>query len=82
MTNLENIGIAGVGLYIPQPRMTASQISQATGGVWSEQAVVEKLGIRSKPVPGPEDGTQEMGARAALDALDQSGVDPKDIDVI
>ncbi|MDR1387628.1 MAG: 3-oxoacyl-ACP synthase, partial [Propionibacteriaceae bacterium] len=39
-------------------------------------------GIRSKPVPGPEDGTQEMGARAALDALDQSGVDPKDIDVI
>ncbi|MDR1213786.1 MAG: 3-oxoacyl-ACP synthase [Propionibacteriaceae bacterium] len=82
MTTRENIGIAGVGLYIPQPRMTAGQISEATGGVWSEQAVIEKLGIRSKPVPGPDDGTQEMGAKAALDALATSGVDPKEIDVI
>ncbi|MDR1264780.1 MAG: 3-oxoacyl-ACP synthase [Propionibacteriaceae bacterium] len=82
MTKLENIGIAGVGLYLPQPRMTAGQISEATGGVWSEQAVIDKLGIRSKPLPGPGDGTQEMGAKAALDALATSGVDPKSIDVI
>jgi 3-oxoacyl-[acyl-carrier-protein] synthase-3 len=62
--------------------MTAKDISEATGGVWSEQAVIEKLGILSKPVPGPGDGTQEMGARAALDCLKNTGVDPKEIDLI
>ncbi|MDR1428712.1 MAG: hypothetical protein LBI85_00350, partial [Spirochaetaceae bacterium] len=62
--------------------MTAREISAATGGVWSEQAVIEKLGIISKPVPGPDDGTQEMGARAALDCLKRTGVNPGEIDLI
>lgn len=78
----ENVGIAGYGLYIPETYMTAAEIADATGGVWAEQAVREKLGIVRKPVPGPNDGTQEMGARAAQDAIDRSGIDPKDIDVI
>ncbi|MDR0848992.1 MAG: 3-oxoacyl-ACP synthase [Propionibacteriaceae bacterium] len=78
----ENIGIVGYGLYIPETRMSAAQISEATNGVWSEDAVKNKLGIISKPIPGPEDGTQEMGARASLDALKRTGVNPKDIDVI
>jgi 3-oxoacyl-[acyl-carrier-protein] synthase-3 len=50
--------------------------------VWSEEAVIEKLGIVSKPIPGPDDGTQEMGVRAALDCLKNTGVDPKEIDLI
>ena len=78
----QNVGIVGYGLYLPENRMSAAEISEATGGVWSEQAVIDKLGIISKPIPGPDDGTQEMGARAALDALKRTGVDPKDIDVI
>ncbi|MDR1513392.1 MAG: 3-oxoacyl-ACP synthase [Propionibacteriaceae bacterium] len=82
MDRSENVGIVGYGLYIPETRVSAKDISDATNGVWSEQAVIDKLGIVSKPVPGPDDGTQEMGARAALDALARTGVDPKDIDVI
>ena len=78
----ENIGILGYGLYLPDTYMSARDISLATGGVWSEEAVIAKLGIVRKPVPGPDDGTQEMGARAALDALARTGVDPLDIDVI
>jgi 3-oxoacyl-[acyl-carrier-protein] synthase-3 len=34
------------------------------------------------PQEMPKDGTQEMGALAALDALKNTGIDPKDIDVI
>jgi 3-oxoacyl-[acyl-carrier-protein] synthase-3 len=79
---MDHAGIVGTGIYIPKTKMTAAEISKATGGVWSEEAVIEKLGIISKPVPGPEDGTQEMGARAALDCLKNTGVDPKEIDVI
>lgn len=82
--NKVNVGIVGTGIYLPQGRMTARDISDATKGVWSEQAVIDKLGIREKVVPSnqKEDGTQEMGALAALDAIKNTGINPLEIDVI
>lgn len=79
---MANVGIVGTGIYIPETYITGEEIAEKTGGVWAKEAVVEKLGIRKKPVPGEKDGTQEMGALAALDALKNTGVDPLDIDVI
>ncbi|PKK93251.1 MAG: hypothetical protein CVV61_05595 [Tenericutes bacterium HGW-Tenericutes-6] len=82
--NQTTVGIVGTGIYLPKGRMSAHEIAKATQGVWSEQAVIDKLGIREKVVPGelPTDGTQEMGALAALDAITRTKIDPKDIDVI
>jgi 3-oxoacyl-[acyl-carrier-protein] synthase-3 len=82
--NQVNVGIVGTGIYLPKGRMSAKAISDATQGIWSEQAVIDKLGIREKVVPGDtaSDGTQEMGALAALDALRNTGMDPLSIDVI
>lgn len=77
-----NVGIVGTGIYIPETYMTAKEISEATGGNWTEEAVVKKLGVVKKSIPGDGDGTQEMGARAALDVLSSTGIDPMDIDVI
>lgn len=79
---VENIGVIGIGTYIPSTFMDAAQISEATGGKWSEEAVRTKLGINKKPVPGENDGTQEMGAIAAKKAIENAGIDPKEIDVI
>jgi len=76
------VGIVGTGIYLPKGRMTAKEISEKTAGTWSEEAVVEKLGIREKTIPGELDGTQEMGVYAALDALKNTGLDPLNIDVI
>lgn len=76
------IGILGTGIYIPEGRITAAEVSRATGGAWTEEAIIHKLGFRQKAIPGPDDGTQEMGARAALDALRNTGVDPREIDLI
>ena len=77
-----NVGIVGVGTYLPNKIMTAKEISDATNGVWSEDAVKLKLGINQKCIPGEDDGTQEMGVRAAKACLENTGVDPKEIDVI
>ncbi len=78
------VGIVGTGIYLPKGRMTAREISKATKGTWSEQAVIDKLGIREKTIPSQSlsDGTQEMGALAALDALKNTGMNPLDINVI
>jgi 3-oxoacyl-[acyl-carrier-protein] synthase III len=78
----ENIGILGIGVYLPSTTMSAAEIAAATNGVWSEDAVREKLGINRKTIPGPHDGTQEMGALAALEAIKDANIDPKTIDVI
>ena len=84
MMTIPNVGIIGVGVYLPEKRMTAKEVSEATGGNWSEEAVVKKLGIVEKVVPfdDVEDGTQEMGAKAALDCLKNAGIDPLEIDGI
>ncbi|MGB4587750.1 MAG: 3-oxoacyl-ACP synthase [Clostridiaceae bacterium] len=79
---MTNVGIVGTGIYIPETFITGKEISDKTQGVWSEEAVIDKLGIRKKPIPGLLDGTQEMGALAALDALKNTGTNPLDIDVI
>lgn len=80
----DHVGIVGTGIYLPKERMTAKEISEKTNGVWTEEAVIEKLGIKTKVVPSSSlsDGTQEMGALAALDALKNTGINPLDIDVI
>lgn len=84
MEKAQNVGIVGVGIYLPKQKMTAKEISDATGGNWSEDAVINKLGIVEKFIASDEpcDGTQEMGALAALDCLENTGVDPLDIDAI
>jgi len=78
------VGIVGVGIYLPKEKMTAAEISIATGGNWSEEAVRDKLGILEKFIPSGEpcDGTQEMGALAALDCLKNTGANPMEIDAI
>lgn len=80
--NAKHVGVLSYGLYLPDQYMTAGEIAAATNGVWAEEAVINKLGIVRKPVPGPKDGTQEMGVLAAEDALRRGNVSPEDIDVI
>jgi 3-oxoacyl-[acyl-carrier-protein] synthase-3 len=77
-----NVGIVGTGIYIPKGLVTAKEISNGTNGVWAEEAVYNKLGIKTKSVPGTNDGTQEMGVFAGLDAIKNTGINPEDIDVI
>lgn len=79
---MTNVGVVGVGLYLPDKTMSAGEISEATNGVWAEEAVREKLGINQIYIAGDHEGTQEMGALAALDLFEQYDIEPKDIDVI
>lgn len=77
-----HVGIVGFGIYLPENILTSKKVSEMTGGAWSEEAVIEKLGFVKKTVPGEADGTQEMGVKAALDCLKNTGVNPKEIDLI
>lgn len=80
--NKNQVGVVSYGMYIPKTFMSAKEIADASKGIWTEENVINKLGIVRKPVPGPNDGTQQMAVWAAQDALKRGNVDPKDIDVI
>jgi 3-oxoacyl-[acyl-carrier-protein] synthase-3 len=74
------VGLESWGTYIPEERHTAEHISEETG--IPEDILIEKFGLTSKSVPGPEDHTVAMGAEASFQALERANLDPEDLDVI
>lgn len=77
-----HVGIVGVGVYLPDNRMSAEEISAQTKGNWEAWAIKDKLGIEEKVVPGDNDGTQAMGVAAAKEAIASAEIDPAEIDVV
>lgn len=82
MASAPPIGILAHGLYLPAGQMSAADVAAKTGGRWTAEAVEQKLGFHQKPIPGADDGTQEMAVRASLDALARAEVTPSEIDLI
>ena len=80
MTTETAVGIVSVGTYSPESYLTAEQIAAASG--LPEWVVRQKLGIERKYVAGPDDHTNEMGIKAALDCLAQTDITPQEIDVV
>lgn len=75
-----DIGIKGIGSYIPKKRMTAAEIAEETG--IPEQVIAEKFGVRTKPIPQEHETTAYMGLEAAKKALQQADIDPLSIDLV
>lgn len=76
------VGIVGTGLYIPDNYWTSEYCAKLTEGRWTAANIESKLGFRRKPVARDWEGTQFMGAQAALDCLKSTGFDPLQIDAI
>jgi len=72
--------LGGLGIYLPTLRMSSSEIAAASG--LPEWVVRDKLGIRQKPVPGPQDHPARMGGWAAGRALDDAKLLASDVDVV
>lgn len=74
------VRLLSTGICVPEGRMTSADIAQASG--IPREIVETKLGIKEKPVPGPDDHPCAMGARAARQALERAGIDPGEIDLV
>lgn len=77
---MTEIGIVSTGLYIPETYMTGREIAARSG--IPVDVVENKMGILRKPIPGPDDHTCEMGIKAAKQAIERAGIDPKNIDLV
>ncbi|MGE7840215.1 3-oxoacyl-ACP synthase [Lysinibacillus sp. NPDC093712] len=74
------VGIVSTGIYIPQTKMTSSEIAHLSS--IPEHIIRQKMGIYEKPIPGEQDHTVQMGIWAAQEALQKAGIEPKTIDVV
>ena len=80
MVKVLQIGIVSTGLYLPEEYLTGREIAEKAG--IPTNVVEEKMGIKKKYVPGPDDHTCEMGIIAAKQAIERAGINPLEIDVV
>ncbi|MRH43650.1 3-oxoacyl-ACP synthase [Aquibacillus halophilus] len=75
-----NVGIRSTGIYIPNQKMTSKELAEQSG--LPIEVIEQKMGIKEKPLPGPDDHTCAMGVEAAKEAIDRAGINPTDIDLV
>lgn len=75
-----NAVITGTGSYCPEKEMTNSELEKTldTNDEW----IVSRTGIKSRHIAQPHETTSYMASKAALDAVNSSGFDVDDIDLI
>jgi 3-oxoacyl-[acyl-carrier-protein] synthase-3 len=72
--------ILSVAGEVPATRVTTTELAERLGV--SEDWIVSRTGIRSRPVAGAEERLSEFAARAGSAALSRAGVDAADIDLV
>jgi len=74
------VGLESWGIYLPKQKHTSDYISQETG--IPKDILEDKFGLKSKSVPGPDDHTVAMGAKASFQALERANITANDLDLI
>ena len=75
-----HIGIAGIGVFLPDTYTTAADLAQASGV--PEDVIAKKFGVNRKPVAGPDNTTSDMGYKAAVEALGDAGLEARELDLV
>jgi 3-oxoacyl-[acyl-carrier-protein] synthase-3 len=75
-----NIGIAGVGIYVPEKIETAADLVEATG--IPEHILQTKMGIVQRHIATEKDSVSYMASEAAKQAIAMAGIDPAEIGMV
>ncbi len=77
---MKTVGLVAIGTYFPSTIETAADVARRTD--IPEHVLREKMGIRQRHIAEPDDSVTNMASHAAVNALRDSGIDPKDIDMV
>jgi 3-oxoacyl-[acyl-carrier-protein] synthase-3 len=72
--------VIGTGGYLPEEVRTNEHISQTVDT--SDSWIYERTGIKSRRIAGPDETASSMAEIAARQAIEASGCDPEEIDLI
>lgn len=72
--------IVGTGSYLPKTVLTSTELGEQLGV--GEQWILDKTGIEERRIAAGDETTSDLAALAALNAIEDAGITPADVDVI
>ena len=77
---MEHVGIIGIGTYFPSAIESAADLASITD--IPEHILREKMGINQRHIASESDTITAMASFASQKAIDEAGIDPKDINLV
>jgi len=74
------VSIVGTGSYMPEKRLTNADLMKIVDT--SDEWITTRTGIKERRIAAKDEQTSDMASKAALKALEQAEVSPKDVDLI
>jgi 3-oxoacyl-[acyl-carrier-protein] synthase III len=74
------VSIIGTGSYTPEKILSNADLSKMVDT--SDEWITTRTGIKERRVAAKDECTSDMATKAALAAIEQSGISPKEIDLI
>src|ERR671935_1042734 len=77
---IRTVSIIGTGSYVPEKVLTNADLSRIVDT--SDDWITTRTGIKERRIAAKDEQTSDMATKAALKALEQADVSPKDVDLI
>ena len=74
------VSIIGTGSYVPDKILTNEDLSRMVNT--SDEWITTRTGIKERRIAAKDEHTSDMAAKAALKALEQAKISPKEIDLL
>lgn len=80
--NKPNIGILGIGSYIPKCTITNEYLENNTDINTTNEWITQRTGIKERHMANCKETVSDIGVKASEKAIKDAGIDKKDIDLI
>jgi len=77
---LRTVSIIGTGSYVPEKVLTNADLSRMVDT--SDDWITTRTGIKERRIAAKDENTSDMATKAALKAMEQAKISPKEIDLI
>jgi 3-oxoacyl-[acyl-carrier-protein] synthase-3 len=79
-TKRRSVSIIGTGSYVPEKVLTNEDLSHIVDT--SDEWITTRTGIKERRIAAKDEQTSDMATKAALNAIEQAKISPKDINLI
>jgi 3-oxoacyl-[acyl-carrier-protein] synthase III len=80
MCETKKVGILGVGMYLPEKRLTNKDLEKMVDT--TDEWITSRSGIKERRIARADEATSDMATAAGKRAIEDAGLKPEDIDLI
>ncbi len=80
MSNVDHVGIAGVGMYVPERRLTNADLEKIVDT--SDEWITTRSGIKERHICAPGEAVSDIAVASGRKALAQAGITPEEVGAI